>query len=792
MPEEPFQNRNSRNTYTWSDDAVTPFLPFLTDKGNEEPVRKILTRLIRSPVPVSLLVTLGKRCGFPGLPLLEYAASKAIASEPRASLDPDSGDGRSLGLGERAIRARAGDDGGGGDRDTVDAVFGRIFSVLGDERPGQLSMAHAVDEALRDDAVVLIEAGTGIGKSLAYLVPAMIFSRETGERVIVSTHTKNLQDQLFTRELPLAGDLLHGEIAIARLMGRESYICAKRLLSLITGAMDDDPEAALALGIASALSPQGTVESLPASVVPRPSGRLRAPSRCAMNGCTHAAHCPLVTARRRAREAVILVVNHALLMTDYRQGGAILGPCRRVIFDEAHHLERCAMENLSLAASRDGIERILGAVRPVSERDERWRLLWRELEWDERLHSDVAMTRSIIDAIRILGELYGELIRTIESGADDKNLRRQGRTRFIDGEAAIPGIRTHLNDFLLHYNKLKELLHPLLEGLVTGEARSFQQEVTFALEDLAELSDSVPFILRAEDEDSVFWMEWLPDGKLGSICACPLSVDRLFADYVEEVCDTAVFTSATLTGNDGFLYLRERLGLGGLSKEVTELVVPSPFEFERSCLILANSELGDPNDEGYATVVADVLIRIMHEVQRRTMVLFTSYRLCRETARIISGLGIPGPVFVQGEGGSREQLSERFRRSEAGILLGVASFWEGVDFPGEELEVLVIPKLPFPVPTEPIVEARSERFRALGEDPFERLFLPESILRLRQGIGRLIRRRSDRGVVVLLDSRIDSRPYGDTILSNLPAPVVRIWGVDGLVSAARRWFREEE
>jgi ATP-dependent DNA helicase DinG len=792
MPEEPFQNRDSRNQYPWNDDAVAAFLPYLPDDGGDEPMRTILTRLIRSSVPISLLVALGKRCRFPGLPLLEYVASTEIASKPRTLLDPDSGAECPRGLKERAIPTHGGDDGGGGDRDELDAVFGRIFSLLGEERPGQLRMALAVDEALRDDVVVLIEAGTGIGKSLAYLVPALIFSQETGERVIISTHTKNLQDQLLRRELPLAGDVVRGEIAIARLMGRESYICAKRLLSLITGIMDDDPETALAVGIGSALSRQGTVESLPATVCTRPRGRLRAPSRCAMNGCTHAVHCPLVTARKRAREAAILVVNHALLMTDYRQGGAILGPYRRVIFDEAHHLERCAMENLSLAASRDDVERILGAVRPVSERDERWRLLCRELGRDERPLSDIALTRSIIDAIRMLGELYGELIRAIESCAEGADLWRQGKTRFIDGEAAIPGIRNHLNDYLLHYNKLKELLHPLLEGVVTGEARSFQQEVTFALEELAELSDSLPFIIRAEDEDSVFWMEWLPDGKLGRICASPLSVDRLFADYIEEVCDTAVFTSATLTGNDGFLYLRERLGLGGLSKEVTGLVVPSPFEFERSCLILTNSELGDPNDEGYAAVVADVLIRLMREVHRRTMVLFTSNRLCRGTARGISVESLPGPVFVQGEGGSREQLSERFRRSEAGILLGVASFWEGVDFPGEELEILVIPKLPFPVPTEPIVEARSERFRALGEDPFERLFLPESILRLRQGIGRLIRRKSDRGVVIMLDSRIESRPYGDTILSNLPSPVFRTTSVAGIVSATRRWFLEEE
>lgn len=777
MPEERLPKNGVCDRYPWNDNALAAFEPYLPCNEHAASPGRVISRLARAPLPLSLLVTVSRRLGFPGLPVLEYVASLSGAAPC---------DGAPFAGGYFPERRCAGEDRmPEGDCASLDTAFERIASILGEERPGQLLMARAVEGALRTDRVVLIEAGTGIGKSLAYLVPAIMVSRETGERVIISTYTRNLQHQLLTKELPRAGEVLGCEAAVAWLMGRENYICAQRLLRVTAGGMDDDPETALALGLAASLSGQGTIDSLPPALIRRVCRRITAPSRCAMNACAHATHCPLVRSRRRARESVIVVVNHALLMTDYRQGGAILGPYRRVIFDEAHHVERCAMENLSVAASREGIDIIIDPVRPLPAADERWRLLCNELEPTEASGDRIP---AIADAMRALRDRYHELFRSIEMGFDRAGMPRRGRTRFIDGEAAVPETRQPLKDYLLHYNRLKVLLKPLLEVNLRGDARSFQQEVTYALDEIATLSEAVPFILKADDEDSVFWMEWSSDGRLKTICVSPLSVDRLFADYIDEVCDTAIFTSATLAQNGDFAYQRSCLGLTGLARETDEIVVPSPFEFEKRCRILFNAGMGDPNREGYADILADVLERLVREVNRRTMVLFTSYRLCRGTARSLAGRGLPGPMLVQGEGVSREMLAERLRSSPAGLLLGVASFWEGIDFPGEELELLVIPKLPFPVPTEPIVEARSQRLRVLGEDPFEHLFLPEAILKMRQGIGRLIRRRDDRGVVVMLDSRIGSRPYGTAVISSLPAGVVCTATIEELVAAAGRWF----
>ena len=788
MPEEHLQDNGSRDRIQWSGGALDAFLPFMPVNERDAPAEKMASRLARGPVPVSLLVIIARRSGFPGLPVLEHAASLSDAAPNGGTLFDGGPSMERCGEEKETAEVHAGEGMPVGDRESVEAAFGRIASILGEERTGQVRMARAVYRALREEGVLLIEAGTGIGKSLAYLVPAMIVSREMGERVIISTHTRNLQYQLLAKELPLAEEVLRSGTRVAHLMGRENYICAKRLLSAVVGGMDDDPETALALGIAASLSGQGTVESLPAAVARHVRRRINAPSRCAMNACAHAAQCPLIGARKRARESAIVIVNHALLMTDYRQGGAILGPYRRIIFDEAHHVERCAMENLSVAVSREGIDLILDPVRPLPGGDERWRLLYRELEATVPGGDHVS---AVADAMRGLRERYHELFGSIESGFERAGVSRQGRTRYIDGEATLPETRQPIKDYLLYYNKLRELLNPVLEANVHGDARSFQQEVTYALAEIAAISDAVPFILKADDEESVFWMEWSTDGRLRTICASPLSVDRLFADYIEEVCDTAIFTSATLAQNGDFTYQRACLGLAKLPGETDEMIVPSPFEFDKRCLILVNGGMGDPNREGYADLLADVLERLVREVNRRTMVLFTSYRLCRGTARNLAGRRFPGPILVQGEGMSREMLADRLRRSPAGLLLGVASFWEGVDFPGEELELLVIPKLPFPVPTEPIVEARSQRLRALGEDPFERLFLPEAIRKMRQGIGRLIRRRSDRGVVVILDSRIESRPYGEAILSSLPTAAVSAACAEELVAAARRWFSDE-
>ena len=279
---------------------------------------------------------------------------------------------------------------------------------------------------------------------------------------------------------------------------------------------------------------------------------------------------------------------------------------------------------------------------------------------------------------------------------------------------------------------------------------------------------------------------------MAAICGSPLEIDRRFADYLEERTATAVFTSATLAENGSFDYVMGRLGIGLTGKEPINLVAGSPFDYERNLLIMRTGGSTDPNDESFAGNVGRMIAGLSEATGRRIMALFTSYRMCLATRDEIEDLGWNGTLLVQGGGRSREELASIFRSTGGAVLLGVASFWEGVDFPGGELEILVIPKLPFPVPTEPVIEARSERMQAEGGNPFTRLSLPEAILRLRQGVGRLIRRKDDRGVVVLMDPRLGTKSYAPAVLSSLPVKARHVSSAGDAAGSAADWFETED
>ena len=315
-----------------------------------------------------------------------------------------------------------------------------------------------------------------------------------------------------------------------------------------------------------------------------------------------------------------------------------------------------------------------------------------------------------------------------------------------------------------------------------------QNELRFVDEELEGLAESVRYLQDGGDPDGVFWIEWTGGGRVAAICGSPLEIDRRFADYLEERTTSAVFTSATLAENGSFDYIMERLGIGLTGKEPVNLLAGSPFDYERNLLIMRTGGSTDPNDESFAGQVGRMIAGLSEATGRRIMALFTSYRMCLATRDALEDLGFDGELLVQGGGRSREELASVFRSTRGAVLLGVASFWEGVDFPGGELEILVIPKLPFPVPTEPVIEARSERMQAAGGNPFTRLSLPEAILRLRQGVGRLIRRKDDRGVAVLMDPRLGTKRYAATVLSSLPVRSRHVPSAKEVAGSAADWF----
>jgi len=742
-----------------------PFLPYLRESGAapDNTEEYILKRIAESPLPPALILTLAGRSDFAGKAVLERAARGAAAGslfrspEPAADSNP--------GLTPAVITSAE------GSADELESVFDFLFERLGERREQQLRMARTVMETLRGGKITFIEAGTGTGKSLAYLVPSVLFAMETEGRIVVSTHTRNLQNQLYNREIELVREAVGEGFRAARLVGRENYICSKRLISEVSRLSGANGRDALALALHAAFSPAGTVDAVPDGHCRKQIG---APSRCRMNRCEHSDTCPLLKARKRAAEADIVFVNHALVMADYSGGGRVLGGYHTVIFDEAHHLERCVMENLSVSVSPGDISALLEWISPVDPGKERWKFLIRELEkikpgkdWEETVRRAGSMADELENE-------WKALFRSLNTELNSSNEIRSVKKRYYDGDETFGDIRECIDRYYSYNKQLCDTLNLLCREEIESGIAPFQQEIEIAENQLRDLSEAVGFLTGVPDENVVYWIEWNGYARISAICGSPLRVDRRFADFLTDSCESAVLTSATISQNGSFDYITGCLGTGLTDREVSGYIEPSSFITDHNCRILLRSDLQNPNLDSFAGEIADLLEGVSARHGRRILVLFTSYRMCNLTAKHLEGRELAGTVLVQGEGLSREALSESFRSSRGAILLGVASFWEGVDFPGTQLEVLVIPKIPFPVPADPMVEARTEMIRKMGGNPFTGLFLPEAVLRLRQGIGRLIRGRDDRGVIVIMDSRLQVKSYGKHIINSLPTEPVHV------------------
>jgi len=766
----------------------------------------ILTHLINSLIPIRTVHTLAKKSRFVGLPLIDRAVSEVSRNKLLQSggvLDFESEwfdrmpDGSN---GDGAINGEFPDN-DSGDLSTMDSggtltgeidssyglgrlksIFKKVFSELGEERIGQMEMAKAVFSTFRDSGFLVAEAGTGTGKSLAYLVPAILHSLANEKRILISTFTKNLQNQLFGRDIPITERVMGVNVKVARLMGRENYICPDRVMRNLRRI--EEPSVALNLALAVIMSDEGLIYSLNEENISLDK-KITAPARCFMGRCFYAERCPLMIARERALKADIVLVNHSLVMTDYRSGGAMLGDYSAIVFDEAHNLEKAVIETLSIALNRELLRDILEPLDFVRPDDERWKFIKTALPSNAKnLGSEISLgVKSLYKAFDELFEKISELLNPDGSYAGT-------RVRYLDGSETFADVKADIIGYLFEINRLKNLLNVLCEVEFPPDLEQLKSEVLFVNDGLEELSATMEFLTGNGDDEYVFWLEWDSRGKLSEIASSPIFVNREFADFIESKCESVIFTSATLSQGGSFSYFEKKLGLDRSGFKGNRISLPSPFPFEKNCGIFIATDCIDPNEDSFTDQVAYEVEEIALRVTRRMLVLFTSYRLCNATIEKLSSSEVADRLIVQGMGESRETITERFRMSEAGILMGVASFWEGVDLPGEELEVLVITKLPFPVPTEPIIQARSERLEARGENPFELLHLPEAALRLKQGVGRLIRRKDDRGVVVILDSRLFFKRYGKTIIDELPVSNVEFLSYRDIPSKVGEWFTD--
>lgn len=671
---------------------------------------------------------------------------------------------------------------------SLDEIFEVIFDEYGEKRAGQLEMARAVLESMEKGRILIVEAGTGTGKSLAYLVPAIIHALRAGKRVAVSTYTRNLQNQLYLNEVPRVKRLFGIEFDVARLMGRENYLCPRRVMRLVNRFSEKEPKLALNIALAAVFSDEGLVYSVSnLDDTVRPSS-LAPPKRCLMAACAFAESCPFLMARRRCSSAEIALINHSLVFTDYSNDRAIVGEYDAIVFDEAHNLEKAAISSFSISVGKSALGDAEETIEHIVKDDDVWKVFSLELTRESYGVDWAKKRKEIAASVKRIGELHGEIFERLSERYNQNGLTKNLRTRYKDGAATFSDVRVNVISILLEYNKLQHTLKSMIEVELPALSRQFQKELEFSADAIDLIANSLDFLSTADDEDYVFWFDWDERGKIREIASSPIFVDRRFADFLEDVCRCAIFTSATLSGHGSFEFFARRLGLDKVHRERVEISIPSPFPFDENCLALVASDAGDPAGADYAVSVAGFVTDLARKVHRRMIVLFTSYRLMFDTKRALEGSHITPRLMIQGGGESRESLAEKLRFSDSGILFGVASFWEGVDFPGEELEVLVITKTPFPVPVEPIIDARAGMYRRMGEDPFEKLFLPEAILRMKQGIGRLIRRYDDRGVVIILDSRLVRKRYGKAILEEMPTNNVRIVPIKDIVRAVEDWF----
>ena len=674
---------------------------------------------------------------------------------------------------------------------------GPVHQVLGsyEDRPSQRDMAAYIADGYNDGGALLLEAGTGVGKSFAYLVPAIEWAMKNKERTIVSTATITLQEQLVAKDLPLLAEaLVQGERVptFALLKGWRNYLCLNRLKSAgeAQGSLlepEKHDELVRITGWA-ARTADGSLADLPTPPTPEVWDEVSAEADlCPRLECAYYSKCFLFAARRRAAEADVVVVNHHLLAADLAvrqaadnwQEAAVLPPYRRIVLDEAHHLEDVAANHLGAQVSSRGVRRTLARL----ERNGKGIVpaLGRELATRNDLLSraslDLLVQRlepAVGDARRATDLFFLRLHSRLE---DEK-----GPLRLTDDFAKDPvwaeGLSAELDQMLGGFKRIKEDIATIADRMKEGEASERRDqllaECRSAVRRLESASDALNTALRPASGGTprVRWVE--RSGRKGQDVACaavPLDLAPILKALLFDRVKTSVLTSATLAAGGEFGFLKGRLGLEGEDSPVTvEEILPSPFDFPSQCVFGIPEDVPDPREDaaGHMNAIVDVMRDLAFAADGGMFVLFTSHASLKTAAsRAREVLGGRWPLLVQGEG-NRDALLRRFREAGNAILLGTDTFWEGVDVPGRALRALVLTKLPFKVPSEPITAARLERLAEQGEDGFRSYLLPHAALKLKQGFGRLIRSRSDVGVVVLMDPRVLKKNYGAQILGGLP------------------------
>jgi ATP-dependent DNA helicase DinG len=633
-------------------------------------------------------------------------------------------------------------------------------SLAFEHRPGQYAMAKEIEQCFADHRNLIVEAGTGTGKTLAYLLPALRRAREQKQRIIISTGTKNLQEQLYFKDIPFLETLL-GPLKVCYMKGRANYVCKQKLYALrdspLLSGLDEISQfhSILKWEPATETGDRSEVDDLPENSALW--HKLDARSEvCLGQTCPNWEHCFITSMRRKALESDIVIVNHHLFFADLsikqQAAGApdagILPEAAAVIFDEAHELEDIASQYFGIALSNARFEELAR-------------------DTDTMLRAKGVTTSAIESATQTLRERSKLFFASLPAGPSDL-----GRLEFIDRPDFL---ESRGEAYIGASNALERLENELERVREVEEAAGLRKRA-------ADIRNHLKFLLESDDPNTVFWIERRATGGLRNaarnprdtpqafsthLLATPIDVSTLLADTLFSHYPSVILTSATLTvaaqdGTPSFTHLKQRLGI----PFPKELVVPSHFDYAKQALLYLPPSMPPPRDPNFLPQAAERIRRVLEITRGRAFCLFTSHAQMRELHdRLLAQL--PFPLLMQGSA-PRHILLQQFRETPNAVLFGTSSFWQGIDVQGEQLSCVIIDKLPFAVPSDPIMKARTDAITAAGGNAFNDLQVPQAVIALKQGFGRLIRSLSDRGVLMLLDPRIRTTRYGATFLDSLP------------------------
>ena len=624
-----------------------------------------------------------------------------------------------------------------GDRPTMEQIFGPggflDKCMIGgyEHRPGQLQMAEAVNDAFENHHHVVVEAGTGTGKTLAYLLPAIC----SGRRVVISTATKSLQEQLYQKDVPFLQKHFAPELKVAVMKGRNNFLCLTKMHALADQPVLKGMEEVDAFRqIRDWARVTETGDRAELTFLPDDSdlwSRMDARrDTCTGRKCPQFEQCFLTAMQSRAREADLIIVNHHLFFADLAlkqdDFGSILPEYSAVVFDEAHEMEDVASDYFGQQISNFRFEEL---------------------------------ARDADNAMRLGHFGTPSLLRRTQ------RIREKSRAffdTFPPRDGRFPFTRSEREAFLEQNREAYDSLMNALKAMETEFAALTQkpEELLRIARRSFEIRQELAFLFESNEENFVYWFERRNKGVY--LAATPIDVSQILREKLFEAFDTVILTSATLTVGGRFEFIRQRLGLD----HAKESALPPEFNYQEQALLYLPQRMPDVRDAGFAAKAADEIVQLLELSQGRAFCLFTSYAQMNDLFERVEGR-LDFPLQLQGTA-PRSVLLERFKTTPNAVLFATASFWQGVDVPGEQLSCVIVDRLPFAVPSDPIVAARVRALQEEGRNPFAEFQVPEAVLALKQGFGRLIRAKTDRGVLALLDTRLQRMPYGRIFLESLP------------------------